>query len=299
MNDIRWRDPALEPVRQVVDDLNKIHGLPFALHGRCRGGLNGGAWILTDPDGHPAVLKWRADAPTARVTGQVHAVNRISATGYPTPRWIAAGITESGTAYHLQEFVPGLPASPLKAGVAALLVDVLERQAGLDPDPDYDWSAYVTSSAREEPADSPRAFARGLGQPGVDLLTYFDRVVAQHGRVRLPGGDLVHGEFQSCNVLMHRGQVSGVIDIQSFGSGTRAIDYGDLLREAYVTRAGRDTTRLLRHAGEAVAGPGVLALCVAASAFGIVHFQAHHDPRGLPWVLAGLHDLANDLSRPL
>lgn len=49
MNDINLADPASEPVRQVVDDINKIHGLRFALRSRCRGGLNGGAWVLTDP----------------------------------------------------------------------------------------------------------------------------------------------------------------------------------------------------------------------------------------------------------
>ena len=283
----------------MVNDLNQVHNLRYVLHSRCRGGLNGGAWILTDPDGQRAILKWRADDPTARTARLAQTVNRIHATGYPTPRWIAAGITDAGTSYQLQEFVPGQPASPLRADTAALLIDVLERQAGLDPDPDHDCSEHVTSFVHDDSDDGPRAFLRGLGQPGGDLLTHLDRVLARHGQVRLPGGDLVHAEFNSCNVLMHDGQVSGVIDIQSFGSGTRAIDYGDLLREAYVTEAGPDAARLIRQAGEAVAGPGVLAVCVAASAFGIVHFQAHRDPDSLPWVLAGLHQLADDLSGPL
>jgi aminoglycoside phosphotransferase len=299
MSDINLVDPAMEPARRVVDDINNSHRLSFALHSRCRGGLNGGAWILTDPDGQLAVLKWRANDPTARTARLVEMVNRIHATGYPTPRWITAGVTDAGTSYLLQEFVPGLPASPLNLGTAVLLVDVLERQAGLDPDPDHDCSAYVTSFVQDDGDDGPRAFLRGLGTPGRDLLAHFDRVVAQHGQIRLPAGDMVHAEFQSCNVLMYDGKVSGVIDIQTFGSGTRAIDYGDLLREAWVTEAGPDTTHLIRQAGEAVAGPGVLALCTAASAFGIVQFQAHHDPRDLPWVYARLHHLADDLNRPL
>jgi aminoglycoside phosphotransferase (APT) family kinase protein len=292
-------DPALERVRQVVDEINEANDLRFVVGDRCRGGLQGGAWILTDPAGQRAVLKWRADDRTARRARLLQAVDRIHATGYPTPPWIAAGITVSGSSYHVQRFVPGAPASPLRANTAALLVDVLERQAGLDPDPGNDWRHYVRWCVEDDTDHGPRAFLRGLGQPGWDLLAGFDRVLALHGHLHPPGGDMVHGDFQSCNVLLQDGQVSGVIDIEAFGSGTRAVDYGWLLREAYVTEAGRVAARLIRRAGEAVAGPGVLAMCVAATAFDIVRFQAGHDPESLPRLFARLNHLADDLSRSL
>ena len=51
----------------------------------------------------------------------------------------------------------------------------------------------------------------------------------------------------------------------------------------------------IRRAGEAVAGPGVLAICAAATAFDITRFQYGYDPDSLPWVLAGLHRLADSL----
>ena len=44
----------------------------------------------------------------------------------------------------------------------------------------------------------------------------------------------------------------------------------------------------------------MLALCVAATAFDIVRWQAKHDdPRNVPGVLASLHRLADDLSTPI
>ncbi|MEQ7007961.1 hypothetical protein ABN028_17440 [Actinopolymorpha sp. B17G11] len=43
----------------------------------------------------------------------------------------------------------------------------------------------------------------------------------------------------------------------------------------------------------------VLALCAAATAFDILHFQAERDPESLPWVFAGLNHLADDPSNPL
>ncbi|MEQ4204480.1 hypothetical protein [Actinopolymorpha sp. B9G3] len=51
MDDLNLADPASEPVRQVVNDINQAHGLRYALRDRCRGGLNGGAWALIAPDG--------------------------------------------------------------------------------------------------------------------------------------------------------------------------------------------------------------------------------------------------------
>jgi hypothetical protein len=202
----------------------------------------------------------------------------------------------AGTAYYVQDFAPGEPVTALNADSAALLIDLLERRAGLDPAPERNWSDHVTSMVWDGGDNGPRAFLHGLGKSGRGLLSHFDQVLNQYGEIQLPGDDLVHGEFNSCNVQMKDGQDSGVIDIQSFGSGTRTFGYGDPLREAYVEEAGPDTARLIRQAGEAVAGPGALAMCVAAIEFTLVQWQANHDPNDLPWVLAGLHRLADDLA---
>ncbi|MET9023806.1 phosphotransferase [Actinopolymorpha sp. NPDC004070] len=211
----------------VLPEINRTHGLRYALHGRCAGGMQGGAWLLVDPEGRPAVMKLQADKPgSRRPSTQLEAVNRMNAAGYPTPRWIAAGIGESGIRYHVQEFVEGEPSSPLNAGTAALLVEVIERHAGLDPDPANNWNVYIDSVVSGQLRDDNRAFLRGFGAPGLDLLGAFDRLLADSGPVRLPGGDLVHGDLNTCNVLLRDGKVSGVIDIEAFGSGTP----GDRLR---------------------------------------------------------------------
>nr|WP_238342334.1 phosphotransferase [Actinopolymorpha rutila] len=219
--------------------------------------------------------------------------------GYPTPRWIVAGVSEAGIRYHVQEFVEGEPSSPLTADTAELLIEVIERHTGLDPDPTNDWSIYVDSVVGGHLRGGSRAFLRGFRPPGDDLLAAFDRVLAEYGPVRLPAGDLVHGDLNTCNVLLNDGRVSGVIDIDAFGSGTRAIDYAWLLREAYAMDAEPEAVRRVRRAGEAVAGPEVLAHCVAATAFDIVRFQVRHGPRQVPALLQRLRRLADDLSEPL
>jgi aminoglycoside phosphotransferase (APT) family kinase protein len=291
---------ARQAAERVVAEINQQHGLHYVVRARCQGGMQGGAWLVTDPAGTQAVVKWR---PAGRLRWRPRLgdiVSQIRATGYPTPRWIAAGDTSFGASYHVQDFVDGEPGNLASMASAALLVDVIEGHAGLDPDPPQDWSSYVSSCAREDRDDGPRRFLQRLGADGRDLIDHYDRVLAAHGPVELPGGDMVHGDFNSCNVLMHGGAVSGVIDVEALGSGTRAIDYAWLLREAWVEGAGDDVARLIRRAGERVAGPGVLALCVAATAFDIVRWQAvHDDPANVPGVMDSLHRLADDLATPL
>jgi len=287
------------PILRMVEELNAAHGLRFVLHGRCASGLQGGAWTLADASGRLAVLKRQDTGSGPDIRRLAAAVAHIRESGYPTPAWIASGSTSTGTAYWVQECLPGRSATPLTAPVTELLLDVLERQAELHPGLDRDWSARVTAMALSDEDDAPRATLRGLGRAGTSLLARYDRLLADVTPASLPGRDLVHGDFNSCNILLHRGSVSGVIDIQDIGGGSRVVDYACLLREAYVQGYGRDVIGLIRRKGEAVAGLGALVLCVAAAAFFIVGFKLRHEPAAVPTVLARLHQLADDLAAPV
>jgi len=291
-------DPMIDVTCQVVDELNRAHGLTFALHSRCPAGLQDGAWRLTDPDGRLAILKWRPDGSAVQMVHRARTVARLRAAGYPTPAWLAAGATSDGCVYYVQDFVPGMPCHPLTAAAADLLVNVLERHAGLDPDPGRDRNEHVKRMAFDESADSPRQTARQLGPPGHALVAHYEELLDRHRAVQFPRGDLVHGDFNTCNVLIHQGRVSGVIDIEALGSGTRVIDYACLLRESYVDDYDLAVRRTIRGAGEAIAGPGVLAVCVSATAFDIVGFKLRHEPAHIHRTLARLHRLADDLAGP-
>lgn len=282
-------------VRKLLHEINAAHDLRFTLRKRCRGGVIG-AWLLTDPAGTRAILKCN-DGMSHRIARLPALVDRIRTAGYPTPAWLASGVAADGTGYHIVDFVPGEPMSKstLTARMAARLVEVIEGQIGLNPDPVQDWSRYARACAFEEGDSDPRPALRRIGRPGVELIEHFDGVLAPYAALDLPGDDLVHGDFNTCNVLTHNGNVSAVIDVDACGSGTRAVDYAWLLREAYVRGAEPAAIATIRRAGEAVAGPAVLAICAAATAFDITRFQHGYDPDSLPLVLAGLHRLADDL----
>lgn len=289
-------DPLSGATRGVVAEINRAHGLGLVLRSRCEAGLQSGAWLLADPDGRPVILKWTAAGSAARVVHRAEAVARLRGAGYPTPRWLVAGATSDGCVYHVQEFVSGLPAHPLTAPTAELLLGVLEQQAGLDPDPASDRNAEVRVVASDESALGYRGAVRQLGAAGQALIARYDRLLDAYGDVQLPAGDMVHGDFNTCNILVRDGRVSGVIDVDALGSGSRVIDYACLLREAYVDGYDATVRRMIHRAADAVAGPDALALCAAATAFFIVGFKRRHAPGTVEQTLTRLHELADDLS---
>jgi hypothetical protein len=98
---------------QVVAELNVALGTEYELVRWLTGGLQGGAFELTDGTTR-VVLKWSADASWApRVHRAARLVAKARAAGYPTPAWLAAGTTAGGSPYQLQdETKAGLVASP-------------------------------------------------------------------------------------------------------------------------------------------------------------------------------------------
>ncbi len=291
-------EPLTAATRAVIAELNDTHGMALTLHSRCDSGIQSGAWLVVDNQDRPAVLKWSRNGSESHVRYLAPLVERIRGTGYPTPAWLAVGSTTAGCTYHLQEFAPGVQSWPLTVAATDLFIEVLERQAGLDPDPASDRSAQVSSAAVDESVGGLRHTVRKSAPGGPALITRYDELLASYGVVDLPRGDMVHGDFNTCNILLHHDAVSAVIDIEELGSGTRVIDYGCLLREAYVQNYDPEVKRRLRQAGEAVAGPGALAVCAAAAAFFIVGFKLRHQPSAVMATMDALHLMADDLTKP-
>ncbi len=130
------------------------------------------------------------------------------------------------------------------------------------------------------------------GTQGPGFVASIDALFRSFGRVDLPTGDLVHGDFRLSNILFGSEQVAAVIDIEALGSGSRAFDYATLLTVDDVDRAGWD---LIRLAGQQVAGPGVLAHCFALVALELADFVRQRVPGRLPVILGPLRDRAEAL----
>jgi aminoglycoside phosphotransferase (APT) family kinase protein len=289
-----------EPTQQLVSQINQAHGLRFLLRERCQEGL-AGAWLLSDDDGRRAILKLNTDM-AHRLEQLPQLVDRIRAAGYPTPRWLAAGETVDGTTYHVVDFVSGesMLRSRLTLRTVEHLIEVIELQAGLDPDPTLNWSEYVRECAFGDGENDPRPMTRRLGQSGIELIARFDALLAPYTDLELPRNDLVHGDLNTSNVMCQNDEITGIVDAESLGSGTRALDYATLLPRLLKQGASPEVVSAVRRAGREVAGPGVFAACGAAVAFDSVRSQYYQGRDKEPGVFAGvlvdLHHFATALS---
>lgn len=271
-----------EDIRRVVAAINHQHDMNWELGKRCTGGLQGGAWELCEPDERRRAILKCSTRPRFYTHRRAAAIAAIRAAGYPTPAWLAVGRTDSDS-YLVQEFVAGQPPG-FTVDTARQLIDIIELQAGLAPDLDQDWSTYVASDNGE------REYVHRVAPA---LVRQFDRITTE---VEIPGGDMVHGDFNTCNVLAVDRRVTGVIDADAFGHGTRAIDYAWLLREAFADGTDRAAADLVRKAGEAVAGPAVFARCTAHTALDIVRWVHSRKPESAAPLIDRMHNLADYLA---
>lgn len=279
-------------VQHVLAEINQAHSARFSLGPRPTGGVND-VWLLYGSDGGRAVLKTNAGAlDHLRTTARV--VERLRMRGYPTPRWLFTGQTVDGATYHIQEFVPGELAEYPTVMLAKQVIDLVELNAGFDIWPERDLSSPVMTHFAACATDLHRT------SPEIsDVVDRYERLVAQLGRIELPGGDFVHGDLHWGNVLLHQGLVSGIIDIETCGCGTRAIDYARLLRDTYFPhRMPEPGVRpMIRCAGEAVAGPEVLALCTSVAVLDNLLWRVYRRPQKIPAMIPAFRRLADDLTR--
>ena len=259
----------------MLREVNLAHEATYRLVQPLLGGRQSGAWLIEDGAGREAVLKWTSDATWAtQIQRAGRAIPRIRLSGYPTPAWLAVGSTRRGDGYQVQEYVSGAPREHLTEETARRLIDVLELHADLDPDPGRCWSDHLAvsvSSGRE----AMSAEVSSIGPGGVQLAAAAAELISGHAVPSFPRNDLVHGDFRLANILFADDVVHGVVDIEALGSGTRVFDYATLLDHDH---ADDTAVELLVAAGSQVAGPTVLAHCLAHVVLDLAQFMRRHDP---------------------
>jgi aminoglycoside phosphotransferase (APT) family kinase protein len=280
-------------VDEVVSWVNETHEVSYVVLDRLEGGIQSGVYLLRRPDGVLAVLKWSPNRGWARqVLRAAPIVGRVRQRGYPTPAWLAVGTTDRGFPYQVQEFVEGSPLPMLDESAAEILLEVIDRQAKLDPDPDRNWSEY----AKNVVFGDGRARLKASGDAGATVVDAFDRLCEPIADVGLPAGDMVHGDLSLDNVLTVDGKVSGVIDIEAIGSGSRVFDLAAVIRSAYLFgRADTPALDRLRQSAEDVAGLDVLRIFAAATLYDILNFGLERWNNGIEEAVPAALQLAADL----
>jgi hypothetical protein len=233
-------------------------GLTYA--GPCQGGEVGAGYVLL-PDGRRAVL-------SGGTAGSAALVDLARAAGVPAPRYeLVAEV--AGATVVVQELLPGHPPAVVDQALVDGMLAVSARCDGVLR------ACGLPQRELYLHRDGPGFCLHG------SLAGHSARTAALLARVRavplaqLPGDDLVHFDFHPGNVLVSAaGTVTGVVDWDGAGRGTRAFDLVTLLFT--LSRHAPHLTAPVHAAAAALAPPEVLTACWAHMALRQVDWSIRH-----------------------
>jgi aminoglycoside phosphotransferase (APT) family kinase protein len=178
-------------------------------------------WLAAGGPG-AVIVKLTANPSVAERTAWAQeALALLAARGYPVPRVLWHGRLDPQWSLVVLERLPGRPLRTLTASTLEALLALVELQAGAAVAPggwdtaDWiervlfeDWAGWCTGAEAAAPETSRRL--RAFVEPARGY--------------RLPSGDLVHGDLNLTNVLAAGGAITGVVDWDALGHGSRASD---------------------------------------------------------------------------
>jgi len=222
--------------------INAQHGTTFTLAARyAHGESSAGAYAVIDDAGRDGVLKWvPAVTGLARLQEIAATTGRLRARGYPAPQYFVAGCVPHAC-YGIQERLPGTPLAGVSRDLVPHLIHLNELQRG-------------------QALPGPRAWPRAIVDPvfyGGDgfclldslrtyspttavLLETVQAVVRQHHDTTYATDDVVHIDFNPTNILVHKGNISGVIDWHDPQVGDATFDLVTLVFYSWDMPAVRD-----------------------------------------------------------
>ncbi|TCC39275.1 phosphotransferase family protein [Kribbella sindirgiensis] len=258
----------MDTTESVVAELNVALGTDYRLVRQLTGGLQSTAYVLTGD----VVLKWTDNPAWApRVRRAADLVRRARAVGYPTPAWLTVGTTAAGSPYQLQELVAGSPPT-LDQALARQLIEICELQRDLIPeDHDVTWSGW-SHGVVFDGWDGVWERVQAYGDEATEILRQYGELCAPYRAEDLPQHDFVHGDLNTGNLLAADGRITGIVDIEAAGSGSRAYDLVALTASAARDGADDGVDELFLEAALRAGGRAAVAVCAAAAFASVAEF---------------------------
>jgi hypothetical protein len=228
--------------RTLLVTVNAQHGTTFTLAGRyAQGESSSGAYAVIDAAGRSGVLKW---VPAVTGLARLHEIaattGQLRTRGYPAPQYFVVGCVPHAC-YSIQERLPGTPLQEVPRDLVPHLVHLNHLQRG---------------HALPGPRRWPRAIVdpvlyggdgfclldplRTYSPTTAALLAAVQAVVRQHHDATYALDDVVHIDCNPTNILVHNGEISGVIDWHDPQVGDATFDLVTLLFYSWDTPAVRD-----------------------------------------------------------
>lgn len=218
---------------QLLQHINAVHTTTFDLLHSYPDGEQG-AFAIADTRGRRGVLKWQPGASNLQRAQQAREITHLLRTsGYPAPRYLLIGSTPEGI-YSIQEVLPGAPLRHLSGAHLTRLLELnaLQREKASASLRDWHAEAIETVLSGGE-GYCLHASLREHSRRSAHLLAEIQRLVATNREEPHRSADIVHGDFQPANILLHRDKVSGIIDWQAPGAGDSSFDLVTLLFYTY------------------------------------------------------------------
>jgi aminoglycoside phosphotransferase len=183
-------------------------------------------WLVEGETGHLIVKVTTNRLGLERADRAAEMLATLRGRGVPTPELLWWGPLDKQWGVFIQSQLPGEPLEALDQPLLENLITLLEQQANVDVRPD-DWNlswwvaAVVFDGWEDWWQDSERAAPQ--------LTRRLQAFLEPARGTSLPASDIVHGHLGLRNVLARDGVITGIVDWDHVGVGTRALDYTGLL----------------------------------------------------------------------
>jgi Phosphotransferase enzyme family len=184
----------------------------------------------------------------------------LGARGYPVPTIVWHGPARDQWHLTVQNRLPGRPLTSVDGRLLDELLELVERQANAAiPAGDRDFTGYIANVLFDD-WDEVWADARRAGGAAPALCARIRRWLAPVWGLRLPPADFAHNDLNLSNILTDGERITGVVDWDEFGLGSRALDLVVLALDCEELGARAAADRLLAAAASAVGDAGLRCL---------------------------------------
>jgi aminoglycoside phosphotransferase (APT) family kinase protein len=184
----------------------------------------------------------------------------LAARGYPVPAIIWHGMATDQWHATVQNRLPGHRLTTLDGRLLEEVLQLVERQADAAiPAGDRDFTGYIANVLFDD-WDEVWADAARAGGPAGALCARIRHWLQPVWGLRLPPADFAHNDLNLSNILTDGEQITGVVDWDEFGLGSRALDLIVLALDCQERGAPAAAGRLLARAASAVGDSGVRCL---------------------------------------
>jgi aminoglycoside phosphotransferase (APT) family kinase protein len=184
----------------------------------------------------------------------------LAARGYPVPAIIWHGMARDQWHVTVQNRLPGHRLTTLDGRLLEEVLQLVERQADAAiPAGDRDFTGYIANVLFDD-WDEVWADAARAGDGADALCARIRRWLQPVWGLRLPPADFAHNDLNLSNILTDGEQITGVVDWDEFGLGSRALDLIVLALDCQECGAPAAAGRLLAGAASAVGNSGVRCL---------------------------------------